>query len=264
MFTTADAVSSGCAGSAQHGWSVDLRLSASVPVVCAGDGARSAESTDVARLGLVCWCGREACAGNLPAGVCCAAAGAVGRAHGFGVGKGYFEVQVPRARRAYQQSVRICESCQPEAGRLSGRASDWRASPRCGAHSDGHRKKAGVDTQAEEKRLTGFSVRDAGDGPWRLLLDGDGRFLLGDGTVTHNTEIAMALIQAAADKGSRVSFIADRRSLVQQTSQRFTKPPASRTESSWATTPWAPSSRCASSRPRRSSRAGCGRTRTCS
>ena len=32
----------------------------------------------------------------------------------------------------------------------------------------------------------------------------------------------MALIQAAADKGSRVSFIADRRSLVAQTSQRFT------------------------------------------
>ena len=35
------------------------------------------------------------------------------------------------------------------------------------------------------------------------------------------TEIAMAIIEAAAAKGSRVSFLADRRSLVKQTSDRF-------------------------------------------
>ena len=54
------------------------------------------------------------------------------------------------------------------------------------------------------------------------LRKGVKRLIIALPTGSGKTECAMALIQAAADKGSRVSFIADRRSLVQQTSQRFT------------------------------------------
>ena len=53
------------------------------------------------------------------------------------------------------------------------------------------------------------------------LRRGVKRLIVSAPTGAGKTEIAMALIQAAADKGSRVSFIADRRSLVGQTSQRF-------------------------------------------
>ena len=54
------------------------------------------------------------------------------------------------------------------------------------------------------------------------LRKGVKRLIISGSTGMGKTEIAMALIQAAADKGSRVSFIADRRALVAQTSQRFT------------------------------------------
>ena len=55
-----------------------------------------------------------------------------------------------------------------------------------------------------------------------LLRKGVKRLIVSEPTGAGKTELAMALIQVAADKGSRVSFIADRRSLIQQTSQRFT------------------------------------------
>ena len=70
---------------------------------------------------------------------------------------------------------------------------------------------------------TGFDVRPVGDDHYYgFTLTGDGRYLLGDFTVTHNTECAAYLIQEAMGKRSRVAFVADRRTLVKQTSQRFT------------------------------------------
>ena len=64
--------------------------------------------------------------------------------------------------------------------------------------------------------------RTAIEGARRAFRDGHKRIIISAPTGAGKTEIAMALISSAVEKGSRVSFVADRRSLVQQTSQRFT------------------------------------------
>lgn len=82
------------------------------------------------------------------------------------------------------------------------------------------RKKAGPRKQKKDVLRTGFKIRDVGMGEYYgFTLTGDGRFLLGDFTVTHNTVIASAMMKAAAKKGSRVAFLVDRIALVDQTSQ---------------------------------------------
>ena len=53
------------------------------------------------------------------------------------------------------------------------------------------------------------------------LRDGARRIIIGMPTGGGKTEVAMSMIRAAVDKGSSASFIADRRSLIQQTSRRF-------------------------------------------
>lgn len=56
---------------------------------------------------------------------------------------------------------------------------------------------------------TGFSVVPIGAGAYAgFELDGDGRFLLGDFTVTHNTHIASLLSERWAKEGKRVAFFA--------------------------------------------------------
>gem|GEM_PF-497344 len=55
-------------------------------------------------------------------------------------------------------------------------------------------------------------------------VDGNGRYLLADFTVTHNsgkTEIAIAMIRSAISKGKRVAFVCNRVELVKQASDRF-------------------------------------------
>lgn len=65
-----------------------------------------------------------------------------------------------------------------------------------------------------------FTVEDAGVGDYYgFQLDGDGRFLLGDYTVTHNTEIAAALMRAVR---CRWLFLAHRTQLAIQAGERFT------------------------------------------
>ena len=71
-------------------------------------------------------------------------------------------------------------------------------------------------------RLRGYQTA-AIEGARAELRKGTKRLIISAPTGAGKTEIAMALIQAAVDKGSRVSFVADRRSLVQQTSRRFTE-----------------------------------------
>ena len=84
------------------------------------------------------------------------------------------------------------------------------------------RKQAQPRRQKKDVRRTGFSVEPLGEGEYHgFTLDRDGRFLLADFTVTHNTEMAFHLIQRANAKGSRVAFVCDRRVLVQQTSERL-------------------------------------------
>lgn len=56
------------------------------------------------------------------------------------------------------------------------------------------RKQANVRQQKKDVCRTGFDVEELGEGKYAgFTLDGDGRFLLGDFTVTHNTELAKAL-----------------------------------------------------------------------
>ena len=61
------------------------------------------------------------------------------------------------------------------------------------------------------------------DGAKELFRQGHKRIVLSMATGGGKTECAMAILQASIEKGSKVSFVADRRSLVKQTSERFTK-----------------------------------------
>ncbi len=87
---------------------------------------------------------------------------------------------------------------------------------------------AAVEFDADERLpvdpylRTGFAVNPLGRGEYAgFELDGDGRFLLGDFTVTHNTVIASAIIHGAVAKGSRTLFLAHRRELIVQTANKL-------------------------------------------
>lgn len=84
------------------------------------------------------------------------------------------------------------------------------------------RKRASERKINKSALLVGIKVKKLSVGPYAgFTLDGDGLFLLGDFTVTHNTEIAMTLTQEALAKGSRTAFICDRLAILDQTSARF-------------------------------------------
>ena len=84
------------------------------------------------------------------------------------------------------------------------------------------RKQAAPRLQKKDVLRTGFTIRPFGeDEYYGFTLSGDGRYLLADFTVTHNTECAIALMQEALERGSRVAFVADSIPLVDQTSQRL-------------------------------------------
>jgi len=62
------------------------------------------------------------------------------------------------------------------------------------------RKQASESVKNEDACRTGFEVEQIADGEYSgFTLDGDGRFLLGDFTVTHNTELAKALAEFLFD-----------------------------------------------------------------
>lgn len=84
------------------------------------------------------------------------------------------------------------------------------------------RKKAPARKQKKDVLKTGFRIEPIGPGDYYgFTLEGDGRFLLGDFTVTHNTEMAAEIIHLARAKGSKVLFIADRLALVDQAHNRL-------------------------------------------
>jgi superfamily II DNA or RNA helicase len=69
-----------------------------------------------------------------------------------------------------------------------------------------------------------ISIESIGEGYYYgFEIDGGKLFLLGDFTVTHNTECAIALLDAVKKKGNRSAMILDRIILCDQTSQRLTK-----------------------------------------
>lgn len=79
------------------------------------------------------------------------------------------------------------------------------------------RKRAGERKQIKCATRTGFDITPIGVGEYAgFELDGDGRFLLGDFTVTHNTIIAALIILGALHNGKRVLFLAHRHELIMQ------------------------------------------------
>ena len=84
------------------------------------------------------------------------------------------------------------------------------------------RKQAAPRQQKKDVLRTGFDVRSVGDDYYYgFALSGDGRFLLGDFTVTHNTLVGAFLIQEALARGTKCAFVCDRLPLVGQTSRVF-------------------------------------------
>lgn len=81
------------------------------------------------------------------------------------------------------------------------------------------RKKASISNRNKDPLRTGFSVEFIGEGPYSgWELDGDGRFLLSDFTVTHNTEVAAAITKHL---GLTTLFLVPSAELMYQTQKRF-------------------------------------------
>lgn len=76
------------------------------------------------------------------------------------------------------------------------------------------RKQARTRKQCKNPLRTSFTVERIEDGPYvGVMLDGNGRYLLGDGTVTHNTHIMAALIkghtaEALQLRGTPITIVA--------------------------------------------------------
>ena len=86
------------------------------------------------------------------------------------------------------------------------------------------RKQAQPRQQKKDVLRTGFDIHPVGDDHYYgFTLTGDGRYLLGDFTVTHNTEIAIHLVTRARKRDMRIALVCDRRVFVKQTSKRFAK-----------------------------------------
>lgn len=74
----------------------------------------------------------------------------------------------------------------------------------------------------KDVRSVGITVEEHGDGPYvGWELDGDGRFLLGDFTVTHNTRMAIELMRWSREQDRGGIFYVNRKLLVGQTSERM-------------------------------------------
>lgn len=89
------------------------------------------------------------------------------------------------------------------------------------------RKKAPARLQKKNPLRTGFSVEKLGVEPFfGFTLDGDGRYLLSDFTVTHNsgkTAMGAEYVKRAVSQGKSVLWLAHRRELITQASQRIAK-----------------------------------------
>jgi superfamily II DNA or RNA helicase len=84
------------------------------------------------------------------------------------------------------------------------------------------RKNISERRQKKVATRTGFSVVDIGHGEYAgFELDGDGRFLLGDFTVTHNTRVAAEIFSSARERHLRCAFVVPFLSLIDQTFDAF-------------------------------------------
>lgn len=86
------------------------------------------------------------------------------------------------------------------------------------------RKKAPARRQKKDPLRTGFSIQHAGeDGYYGFTLDGDGRYLLEDFTITHNTVIAAEIMARARQRGLRAALVVHREELIYQSIDKLTR-----------------------------------------
>lgn len=79
------------------------------------------------------------------------------------------------------------------------------------------RKKAAPRRQVKDPLVTGITVEACGEGEYYgFEIDGDGLFLLGDFTVTHNTALVGHMLGNTTRKGYRAWFINHRREIIKQ------------------------------------------------
>lgn len=84
------------------------------------------------------------------------------------------------------------------------------------------RKKAKPRKQIKNVLLTGIKVEPIGKGDYYgFEIDGDHLFLLGDFTVTHNTQIVTSIIKDILANKKRVVFVAHREELIKQAFDTF-------------------------------------------
>lgn len=79
-----------------------------------------------------------------------------------------------------------------------------------------------VDGRRQKKRhlVHGIDIEPLDEGSYfGFEIDGDGLFLLGDFTVTHNTVLALNVVHEALLRGKRATFVCDRTTLINQTSK---------------------------------------------
>lgn len=101
----------------------------------------------------------------------------------------------------------------------------WRASVSGDLSDLPMRDKIAEKRQQKKRHLVhGISVEPMEEGEYfGFEIDGDRLFLLGDFTVTHNTEMGISLMKAASDKYNRSAMVLDRIVLCNQTSERLDK-----------------------------------------
>lgn len=81
-------------------------------------------------------------------------------------------------------------------------------------------KKSPERKQKKRHLVHGINIESIGiNDYYGFELDGDGLFLLGDFTVTHNSAVAIEIIKSALAKGKRAAFCVDRIVLVEQFAQ---------------------------------------------
>ena len=85
-------------------------------------------------------------------------------------------------------------------------------------------KKAGPRKQKKRHLINGIEITFETIGDYYgFEIDGDKLYLLGDFTVTHNTELSIALLKATSDNDKRSAIVLDRIVLCNQTSKRLDK-----------------------------------------
>lgn len=85
-------------------------------------------------------------------------------------------------------------------------------------------KKSGKRRQKKDHLVHGITATRIGRGAYYgFELDGDGRFLLGDFTVTHNSLMAMDIADWYLERDKRVSFYTNRKLLAEQMAQNLRK-----------------------------------------